>query len=216
MTTLLQLIFDKYASIGIKVPNITEKVNYFYEPTEKLHKFDEVTVYLNQGNVSTLIARDVVQDIIVSLWESLYKSLHFKRELPLQIVEGKVGYCHNKDTYMLHCTADDEIKNYKEKYNCSLYNVWSSNLKIETWMYSKKGTIYLEISPTYPLFYSEDFVQDDTVFEKYLASYKPLFFVEISHDQAEEWLKKSEKIIRQVDSGYMIDEASVECDKNEQ
>jgi hypothetical protein len=89
--------------------------------------------------------------------------------------------------------------------NCGLYNLWSSNLKIETWMYTKKGIIYLEISSTYPLFYTEDFIENDAVFENYLAHYKPLLFVEVSRNQAEEWLKECEKIIRHIDSGYILD-----------
>ena len=40
----INFVLDKDKKITIQIPDLPNKVNYYYEPTEKIHKFDEGTV----------------------------------------------------------------------------------------------------------------------------------------------------------------------------
>lgn len=207
MKILEKFIINKDVWIEVILPSECEKINYFYEPTLKLHKFDEATVYLKREENSTIIARDAIQEIVAPLWKSLYNSLHGKNLLSEGSFVGKVGWLFNKDAYALHCVSDEEIISYEDTLDYSSYWLWSSTFDIETWMYTHNNKIYIEIAPIYDQLYLENFKRDDEAFEAYISNYKPLLCTEVSYDEAERWLKKCEDLIKQIDSDYVFNKS---------
>lgn len=205
MIHVLEFIMRDTSSITIAVSEFPDKINYFYEPTLKLHKFDEAAVLLKREENSTIIARDAIQEIVAPLWKSLYNSLHGKNLLSDGSFVGKVGWLFNKDAYALHCVTDEEIISYEDTLDYSSYWLWSSTFDIETWMYTHNNKIYIEIAPIYGQLYLENFKRDDEAFQAYISNYKPLLCTEIAYDQAKQWLKECEDLIKQIDSGYVFD-----------
>jgi hypothetical protein len=196
MQIIEQFKFSKDVTFELMVPPFEEKDNYFYEPTEALHKFDVGTVMLNINTASTMIIVEAMQDIVCSLSDHLKKTLQNERPLPLQVPLGSLMTFYNHDHYRNYWR--DEKLSYIETSEYHPFWLWSTPDDMQSWIYNRDGKIYLEIGKVYIV--SEP--QNDQAFEEFMSEYKPLFFEEIPHAIAQDWLEKSEKIVHAIGSDY--------------
>jgi len=179
---------DQNTYIEILIPDFEKKVNYYYEPIQSLHMFDEVSVVLKQGKREYLLLSDIINEIIVTFKNSLQYALINKLLLPDVLAIGKIGYQYNIDTH----NENHDLVDY------SNFWLWSGKT-IQTWIYNKNSKIYLEIAPSYPWLYREPEKDDSYItFEDFEKSYKPILVQEISRETTEKWLDKFNNILEKM------------------
>jgi hypothetical protein len=204
MQVIESFIVDKDIFLKVVIPDFNEKINYFYEPTDKLNKFDEASVILSMNEANTTIVVDALQDIMCSFCYYLKKTLNDELPLPVQVPLGALNDFYNRERYQDRWQDEDFPSALT--LDCPQFWLWSTAGLLQSWMYNYDGKIYLEIGASYPNLYDEDAQRDDKKFEEYMDHYKPLLFVEVPHDVARAWLEKGEKIMRQIDSEYSLNE----------
>lgn len=203
MNLIERFIVKENIYIDLLIPSLKNKVNYYYKPSQKLHKFDEVLAMLVVQNESFLVAKDVIQSELSSLYHYLKKALNDELELPSIVSNGYLSKYYNIEHYHDQWLENETPTIFKVDY--TRYWLWSCINKIQSWMYNYNNKIYIEIGRSHTSIYSEDATRNDKEFEKYIADYKPLIFIDIPHEVAQEWLKRCEKIIRDIGSEYVLD-----------
>lgn len=189
METKISFFLDQKNNkqILITIPDIFSKVNLFYEPTERLHQFDEATVYF-QNKINQLeINKDVLDHILFTLNGALQRAISNQLLLPNSIKIGQVGYAMNV------------IFNSPDIFNEELkkYIIWCSLSNIFTLIYNANDKIYLEIAPFYPWTFSEP-KDAEITFDEFMKSYKPYAVEEISHATALQWLETSTEYLKHI------------------
>ena len=187
MKTEFSFIIDNNKKIMISIPNLPLKFNYYYEPTEKLHKFDEATAYLITMQNQMVLHQDMLDDIILSFEGTLKKVVSNNLPLPSTIKPGNAGAELNM---MLNDISDLNMKPYW---------VWSSLERTHTLLYNYDNKIYLEISPGCPdLFTDKPARTINKLFKEFMKTHKPYFVIEIPLETAKKWLEQSEQIIQMI------------------
>lgn len=80
------------------------------------------------------------------------------------------------------------------------YNVWSTN-NLETWLYNKKGEIYIQVTPVYRWHYDAPKSNDKfSCYSQFVKEYKIIYKAKIERDNAIQWLNKCKEIIRIIDT----------------
>ncbi len=192
MQLIEQFQFSKDVTFELMIPPLEEKYNYFYKPTEALHKFDVGTVILNVNKIKTIIIVEAMQDIACQLRSRLKEALQSELILSSQITLGSLMTFYNRDHYRNYW--QDENLPYTENIDYDPFWLWSTPDDMQSWIYNCNGKIYLEIGKVYIV----PELQNDQAFEEFMSQYKPLFFEEIPREIAQEWLKKAEKIVREI------------------
>lgn len=192
MKTCIGFILDKNKKISILVPDVSTKINYFYKPTEHLHKFDEATaIFINENN-NFQIKKDTLDEILLTLNGTLKNVLLKNKCLPDIIQAGNAGYVLNN------------ILNDLGPNILSPFWVWSSK-HIQTLIYKSNNTIYLEIVPTYPWVYEEPKPGDKYIsFDEFMKTYKPYAVEIISPETAQIWLNKCQEILDLIDCKWEL------------
>ncbi len=188
--TIFKINDEKY--FELLVPDVTNKFNYSYEPTEKLHKFDKITVAFKESkkNKEFEVSGDMAYLILETFQFSLKNALDNKTILPNIINAGEVGYYYNIDL-----SKEEYSEELLDFSRCSL---WSGK-DIQTWMYNKNNKIYLEISPAYPWFYNEPTDDDNYIpFDEFIKMYKPIAVEEIDPATAQKWLEQCNEILNTI------------------
>jgi len=172
-------------SLAFLVPNVKNKFNYSYKPTEKLHKFDKITVFF-KGDKEIEIASDMAYLILETFKLTLIDAIDNKIIVPKEIGVGKAGYYHNLD----------HKKKYAERFlESSSYSVWAKK-NIQTWIYNKNNKIYLEIFPAYPWFYDEPMEGNNHIpFDEFIKTYQPIAVEEIDLATAQKWIEQCNEIL---------------------
>lgn len=182
-------------SIKILVPNNVEnKLNYYDYPTEQLHLFDQLTVVLQQKDLSTELARDMTDYTLGDFQDALIKVLNKKNSLPVEYNIKDLGILYNINSH-----TDNE-----NRFDLTQFSIWS-NVTTITWLYRKNNHIYLEISPKYPWLYEEyDPLEHYISFQDFMRAYKSVALYEISREIAEQWLTQCNVILDEIAklSGY--------------
>lgn len=197
MKLIDKLDINEFDSINIFVPELREKYNYFYKPSESLHICDQITIKLQQ--------KESVTELAQNMFDILYKHFHGVLTnivkdnlfLPADVAVGEVGYIHNMDIE----TDNDDFYNFAKFSLCN-------NSEIMTFLYSKNDKIYLEVSPLYPWFYQEPEPHEEYIpFREYIKAYKPIALYEISRETAQKWLHQCETIMEMVDKTTIHNQA---------
>jgi hypothetical protein len=182
------------------VPDFKDKFNYYYEPTEALHKFDEVSVVLTVNDTDSVVMRDIIQVIVWPLYHFLRRGLSNKIPLPPSVTAGTLSCVYNRDYYSDYWKDEGSPTlltiDYKQ------FWLWSAQNLVQSWMYNSDNKLYLEIGNAYNPDPDDSDIPDDKAFEEYMVHYKPLLFIEIPTEVAHEWLQKCEKLIRDIDEAY--------------
>lgn len=185
MNIVQKFKIDIFNSIKILIPNFKDKFNYYYQPTKKLHMFDEVTVVFEEKGKQINLIVDNVNIILHKFKEGLECTLNNQILLPDNIKIGELGKYFNIYT-------DNEEFN---KINYSLFWLWSG-IDVQTWLYNKNNKIYLEISPTYPWLFSDETEEEGYItFDEFMKTYKPITVEEINHATARQWLDQCNDIL---------------------
>jgi hypothetical protein len=193
MYVVNQFILDDHYKINILIPHFIDKVNYFYKPTQKLHRFDEVTIVLDALGKNTILAKDTVDLLVECLKIKLEKVLENKIPLlPKNIKCGELGRHFNEHEYKAWSIND---LNLSESFDYSLFWLWSMR-EVQTWIYTYQDLTYIEISSSYPMIYSSSAESDDYDFKQYMYSYKPFLLYEVTALKAQEWLAQCKKILQ--------------------
>jgi|GEM_PF-2076987 hypothetical protein len=193
MSTKFDFIIDRNNKITVTVPDIPSKINYYYEPTEKLNQFDEATVYFNinghkenaPSKNKIILKQDTIDYTIFRFYELLQEAVSNHLALANNtIMPGNLGAELNK---MLNRTSKFDIRPFW---------VWSCLNNTDTLLYNYNNKIFLEIVPTCPDLFTNKATQIvDKLFKRFMKTYKPYFVAQISHKKAQAWLKQCEEIL---------------------
>lgn len=200
MNIIEQFYIAKNNLLEIVIPDFKDKYNYYYEPTQFLNKFDEVSVVLRLEDKEYVIMTEIIQDIACSLRSRLKNALQNKAILPPEIALGELNLFYSREDYKNYW--QDENLPYACTVDYQQFWLWSTPGKTQSWMYNHDGKIYLEIGEIHTN--SDTDERDDRLFTSYIKNYKPLFIGEIKYDIAREWLQKSERLINIIDSEYAL------------
>lgn len=188
MNIVQKFIINNNKLIEILVPDLKDKFTYYYEPTEKLHMFDEVTIIFKEEDKIVVLYKDNLNVTLFDLKNSLENTLNSKNRLSESINVGELGKYYNINT-----ANQNSIK-----FNFSIFWVWSTR-GIQTWLYNKNNKIYLEISPSYPWLYSEPKENDKYItFDDFMKNYKPIAVEEINKSTAQQWINQCNEVINKM------------------
>ncbi len=187
---------DENILIEILVPNLEDKSNYYYRTSEKLHKFDVVTVLLKINGVEIVLSIDAINEVLMLLSGSLELALNNKIILPMNIKIGGLGSVFNINT---HYERLDSI-------NFSQFWLWSGR-GMQSWLYNRGGKLYLEIAPSYPWLYADPTEEEKLdayiTFDQFMKEYKPILVIEIDRSIAQKWLDSCRRILDNLEKGHI-------------
>ncbi len=201
MEKLLSLKINENEQITINIPIFGEKFNYYKMPTEKLDKFDEITVLYENNDKKIMLMQDIIDDILTGFRGDLERALNRDLILPDFICIGEIGKNYNIESH-----RNNETGNYKNKsMKYSDHGIFSGE-SIQTWIYNDHfGEIYLEISPRCPLLYREYEEGDEFVtFEDFMKKYKPYAFFHIDKKTALEWKQAVDLLYMEIDDECIL------------
>jgi hypothetical protein len=180
--------------LAIIVPPVHLKSTWYFEPSEKLNRFDEVNVvYENSGACTFLFEEEEMQEVIVRLMLAMQHVFQKSRQLSPAIQCGNLGYYFNQTIFDEGYTFD--FSHYW----------WFSTRYIQTWLYTIDSKIYIEISPSYPWANIElpknfeQFPKNFVSYEEFMKNYRPIAVVSISPHIAQTWVDQSKVLARELD-----------------
>lgn len=183
---------SKTKILKISIPDLPEKFNYYYEPTEKLHEFDEATVTFIDQDSCLEINKDMLTQIVTVLHGTLKLLLANNLQIPKQVSPGSLGILLNNKI------------NRVTRADLSNFWMWSSENNNGTLMYNSNDKIYMEIVPLYPWTFVDPNPGDSYIsFDDFMKQYKYYAFEPISKETAIEWHNQCEKILTMI--GIKID-----------
>ncbi|HEX2977744.1 MAG TPA: hypothetical protein VHO47_01350 [Candidatus Babeliales bacterium] len=189
---LITLEIDENKFIEIYFPDMENKFNYYYEPTERFHRFDEITIdYRNGGSIN--LYHDVLDDGPNALYLTLQSVQQKTCELPCWIEIGDLVRCLNESH------EDGAEQKYKD-IDFSNFWLWSTAGGAQSFVYTRNGKIYLEIGYIYK-WHSRERKDSDTDFisyEEFAKNYKPILIQEITDETAQEWSAQCETWLKEV------------------
>ena len=173
--------------IRITVPNLPEKDNDIFAPTQVLHPLDiATTTYFEESN-EIILYQDVLNDTVYTLYYTIEIVSSKKFHLPNHITPGMVGYFFNE--------LRTDFQNQDTRW-LNYYRVWSKR-SIQTLLYNMNDTVYLEISPAYPWEHVEPKPDEHYIpFEEFMQSYKPYVLQEIPHETLVQWRDTSYRLLQ--------------------
>ncbi len=191
---ILLLKINNNEKITINIPDFKNKINYFYKPQEKLHRFDEAIVIYEYIQKKIILEKEAVKEVLNGLKTSLKWALNNNLYLPDSVNVGEVGRNCNIDRY-----TSNNINNYC---NYALF----CEQKVQTWIYNDQfGEIYLEISPRCPLVYREYEEGDEfSTFEDFMKNYKPYAFFHIDRKTAQQWKRDVDLLYMEIDDESIL------------
>lgn len=194
------LHIDENKFIEVYYPDIENKFNYYYKPSEKLHKFDEIMITLNINNDSVLIYNDMLEE-----FPNVYRQIRRAKDQLLDVPVSLVGN-------MVHSLNESNKTYVKKKYrdiNFSNYWVLSTstiNGGVQTFMYTFENKIYLEVGQLYKWHHTlkKKTNTDYIPIEKFIKDYKPILFQEISIKTVENWTAICDPILKEIERNHAI------------
>jgi len=157
-------------------------------------KFDEVIVFWREKINKVCIFEDVIQEAIITLYNSLLKCIANQMTLTSNQLEvGRVGEVWN---FWTNDLTDEAEENENDIFH--QYWIWSTR-DFQTWVYQKNGKSYMEISPSYRWHYVEPTENEAVIpFDEFMKQYTSLV-VEIPMEQIKKNLESLEKIKRDLE-----------------
>jgi len=186
MTLNVQLAINDYSQITITVPSLPEKDNVIFIPGPELHHLDIATVEYSDKDKNLPLDRDVVDTIFYSCYLVLERALSDAFSPPDHITTGNVGYYMN----MFNEHRQSHLKVLKK------FRAWWSRQDVQTIIYSRDNTIYLEIVPIYPWHLDVPSAEEEyESFNEFMQRYKPYVVKEIPRETIITWRNKCYKLL---------------------
>jgi hypothetical protein len=190
---LARFIFSEQKYIEIYFPDSSNKINYFYKPTEKLHKFDEVMITYFDKEKEILLHKDTLDIALLSVIGQINKSFE-ELDLPPEIQMGQMVYALNESKKEY---ATETVGIYKN-IDFSNYWVWSTAGGAQTFIYTFEGSLYLEIGKIYQWQYDDNDI-DLLFYQEFMKNYKPIAVEKISKKTAQQWLEQCTALLKQIE-----------------
>lgn len=189
----INFFLEKEKEFRIAVPDLPNKVNYYYEPTGELHRFDEAMVsFIDKDCGAINLKKDIIDEILCNLYRSLKSALNYDLALPSNVKVGCLGYLLNQ--YLNDLNSLDVFP----------YWMWSSNMNIATLLYNFEDKVYLEIVPIYPWTFLEPVEGDGYItLEEFMKHYKPYVVETIAMDIAMQWYNQSQILLKKLNSACL-------------
>lgn len=162
-------------SIEIVIP--TDKDNLYYEPTEKLNRFDLLQIFYIENGEKTFLLEDILSEIVLSFLNTVKPIIRNEIDLTEKIKPGTFGYLYNNLFF--------DSKN----------GVWKNELAPSLWgginvlvvMYSCNHSVYLEVFSVFN--FGEDDLDEEEVanFKKFMENYAPIGVMKLDKSTLLEW-----------------------------
>jgi hypothetical protein len=191
---LTRFILSEQKYIEIYFPEIENKFNYYYRPTEKLHKFDEVSIAFYYDENKILLYRNILEDGVLRISDRLLEADQELIDLPTEIQVGQMVYALNESKKEYATEAVGIYRNI----DFSNYWVWSTAGGPQTFMYTFEGSLYLEIGLTYQWQYDDNDI-DLLFYQEFMKNYKPIAVEKISKETAQQWLEQCNRLMKQIE-----------------
>ena len=179
-----RFVIDDQSAITISVPDRHEKETQYVAPQSTLHRFDIAPARFLGNDFCLNLYRDLLYVTIYSFYAIIHNVLQYDNTLSPYIAPGYAGRECCKSKFI-------GIPTYEQISNIL---IWGPSMPIYTFLYSKAGTIYLEISPAYSRKHSSRIP-----FEVYLRNYKPYVLKELPRDTVVKWNEQCNEIIQSFD-----------------
>lgn len=189
MNLIQKLVINSNKSIDVVIPPVKDKFNYYFKPTNKLHKFDEIIVVLHKENQEIIIGSDMAKIIVNTPKQVFEYALENGLPLPDNITVGRLGYYYNN--YLYKENEEEDFLDF------SYGSLWSGK-NIQTWMYTSNNKIYLEVAPVYPWIWDEPGTVTDPnyiTFDEFMKTYKPIAVEEIDRTTVQKWIEQCDEIL---------------------
>lgn len=187
--TVINFDLSSDKKIRVTVPDWPDKINYYYEPTKKLHKFDEATVAYIESEINIELTKDIIDVIMCRFYESLKKAVNADTLLPHFIRPGDLGYVLNR------------ALNGLEEIDISPYWLWSSSKNMQVLLYNSSNKIYLEVVPSYPWTFLDPLPGDHYMsFEEFMKNYQPYVVEIIPMEIAIQWKDQCNRLLDSINS----------------
>jgi hypothetical protein len=92
----------------------------------------------------------------------------------------------------------EEIEEGQKAWVGQQFLIWCGR-SLTTWMYTKNGILFLEITPSYKWHFRDPKPEDQDQFvsyEKFKENYKPFLIAQININTAREWLKQTDRLLK--------------------
>ena len=171
----------------------------------------ESNVYRCDNAIATFRARDgnayvLFDDCLLPSLEIFGVLLKDSLDGTLQLHESiapDIGYLWNE-----YLQDRRELPHYVGMYGGTFwvgqaYKVWGTANKynIDTWLYTKNGKIFLEITQYYTWTFDEPEPGENYItYDEFIKNYKPYIIREIPREIIQRWYDKTEKLIRIIEA----------------
>lgn len=163
-------------SIEILIP--TDKDNLYYEPTEKLHKFDLLQVSYIENDKKTFFKEDILSEIVLSFLNFSKRIINNEVELLKEFEPGSFGYFYNQLSFDPEGAGWDIL---------SIHLLWGG-INVLVVMYSCNQSVYLEIFPIFNNFSEDESEEEDKAnFKKFMENYAPIGVMKLDKDILLQW-----------------------------
>lgn len=180
MNNLISLIIDPETSIIInsKYNNNINEINPYS---------GELFINFQHGKQLLCIAPIITLWDVDALIEHLHQVLHYQLQVPTQI-EQILDLGIARHDYWNQVTSDN-VNHHEQWIGSSLILLENNAYELEscvTFLYNDKGNIWLEISYSYPWFFS--LTTPPMSYNEWLSHYKIIYKKSINHTILQEWI----------------------------
>ena len=179
----IDFILSNKERFEIIVPNVDQKFTYYYEPTENLHRHDEVKMFFISEEFRWELGEDQLGPMLSQFKFVLDQALN--QELSLNYINHKnFGIAVNNWYYYI----------INEDYG--KYLIHSTTQPLQAALYNFAGKIFLEIFPLYPWTYRDPELSEQYYsYDEFIKNYKPYIVQEIPVNVAQQWQLQCKELL---------------------
>lgn len=159
------------------------------------NKSIEICIEGSRGTIefqNCLLCSDSPLEGLSVFKKMLERALNDELEISLEIKNSSIGLWWNDYT---HLYDDNEVK--IEDLTEELW-LWSTRY-IQSWLFSKKGKVYLEISPSYPWHFVEAREGEEFIsYQEFRSKFEPIAVIEILPEQAKSIIGNCSRLIEYI------------------
>ncbi len=185
---------NKYKNIFFKINNQQYiKIKISCSDQIFFHRFDPVEIIFYDKKIKYILSqKDFLGPKIEPLCWFFTSAKDGKLELS-ESINDDLGYLYNQKIY------NESISSKENPDRRIHYFLMFNGNQYKTWFYTKKGSIFLQITPTYKWHFSDPKENEIfTPYEEFIKNYKSCLTIEIKKEVLSEWIKQSNEIMDMV------------------